>query len=235
MPSLIPAHGERAVIVGQSGSGKTQLAKWMLWHMPGTIIYDTKTEDAFAEMGPIVESVDEAFEIFGEEGTDVDHVIVRPPGWMIAQPRELDAMLLDHYDRGEGITAYIDEAYQFHNQGRAGPGYVSLQTRGRSRGITTISSSQRPNWLSTFAFSELNHLYALRLQLDDDRKRLSDIINGYHKRDKPPLHYFDYARADGEAITRYEPIDIDYRPSRIYREKQSGTDLPARSQYFNWI
>ena len=233
--NLIPKHGERVVVVGRSGSGKTQLSKWMLWHMPGAIIYDTKTEDAFEEMGPIVESTDEAFEIFAEEGSDVDFVVVRPPPWMIAHPMALDHMLLDHYERGHGITAYIDEAYQFHKNGRPGPGYVSLQTRGRSKNITTITSSQRPAWLSTFAFSEMNHLFALRLQLDDDRKRLGDVINGYDKRSKPPEYHFDYADASGEAITRFGPIDIDYRPAALYREIERGGELPARSQYFNWI
>lgn len=233
--SFIPKHGERALVVGQSGSGKTQLSKWLLYHMPGAIIYDTKTEPAFEEMGPVVSTTDEAFKVFAEEGDDVDYVIVRPPPWMMAYPMALDEMLLDHYDRGHGVTAYLDEAYQFHKNGRPGPGYLSLLTRGRSRDISTITSSQRPAFLSLFAFTELNHLFAMRLQHDDDRQRLSNVIANYHKRDKVPIHHFDYARADGETITRFKPIDIDYRPSTLYREKEQGGPQLARSQYFNWI
>lgn len=233
--NLVPRHGERALVVGQSGSGKTQLSKWLLWHMPGAIIYDTKTEPAFDEMGPIVSTTDEAFEVFAEEGHDVDYVIVRPPPWMIAHPMALDEMLLDHYERGHGVTAYLDEAYQFHKNGRPGPGYLSLLTRGRSREITTITSSQRPAFLSLFAFTELNHLFALRLQHDDDRQRLSNVIANYHKRAKVPQFHFDYARADGEAITRFPPIDIDYRPATLYREKEAADNLPPRSTYFNWL
>lgn len=230
----IPQHGERAVVVGRSGSGKTQLAKFMLWHMPGAIIYDTKGEPAFDEMGPVVKDTDEAFRIFAED-EDADHVIVRPDPDMLAYPMLLDQMLLDHYDRGHGITAYLDEGYQFHRNGRPGPGYLSLLTRGRSREITTITSSQRPAYLSLFAFTELNHLYAMRLQHDDDRARVANVIAGYDRRPKVPLYHIDYARADSEAITRLPPIDIDYRPTTLYREKTQGPGLPGRSRYFNWL
>lgn len=233
--NIIPEHGERALVVGQSGSGKTQLAKWLLWHMPGAIIYDTKGEPAFDEMGPIVTTTDEAFHIFSEEGEEVDYVIVRPEPEILAHPYLLDEMLYDHYQRGDGVTAYIDEAYQFHNKGRAGDGYLALLTRGRSKDITTITSSQRPAFLSLFAFTELNHLFALRLNHWDDRSRLGNVIADYEKRDKVPLHHFDYARAESEAITRFAPIDIDYRPATLYRESAQSPEMPARSQYFNWI
>lgn len=230
----IPAHGERALVVGRSGSGKTQFSKWMLWHMPGAIIYDTKGESAFDEMGPVVSTTDDAFRVFAED-EEADFVVVRPEPGLIAYPMALDEMLLDHYDRGDGVTAYLDEAYQFHKNGRPGPGYLSLLTRGRSRDITTITGSQRPAFLSLFAFTELNHLYAMRLQHDDDRARLANIIAGYDRRPKVPMYHVDYARADTESIRTFPPIDIDYRPDRLYREKTQGPDLPARSQYFNWI
>jgi energy-coupling factor transporter ATP-binding protein EcfA2 len=233
--NVIPKHGERALIVGRSGSGKTTFAKWMLWHMPGAIIYDTKTEPAFDDMGPVVATTEQAFKVFAEEGDEVDYVIVRPDPGLIAYPMALDQMLLDHYDYGHGITAYIDEGYQFHKNGRPGPGYLSLLTRGRSREITTITSSQRPAFLSLFAFTELNHLYAFRLQHDDDRARLGNVISGYAKRPKPPIHHFDYALADEETITRFPPIDIDYRPATLYRENNAGDAMPSRSEYFNWI
>lgn len=228
----IPAHDERGLVVGRTGSGKSQLTKFMLWHMPGSIIYDTKGEGAFDEMGPVVKTVDDAFRVFAEEGDAVDHVVVRPPGHLLAYPMVLDDMLMEHYERGEGITAYIDEALQFHRNGRAGPGYVNLLTRGRSKGITTLTSTQRPAFLSLFALTEVDHIYVMRLQHHDDMQRVANILPDYDKRERVPFYHIDYANAREETITRLPPIDIDYRPERVYRENTAGR---ARSEYFNWI
>lgn len=232
--NLIPKHGERALIVGRSGSGKTLFARWLLWHLPQTVIYDFKHEPAFDAMGPIVDSTADAWRMFAEE-PHTEYVIVRPDHRLLADPFALDELLLDHYDRGAGYTAYLDEAYTVHRSGRAGPGYLALLTRGRSREITTISATQRPAFLSLYALTEANHIFAFRLQHQDDRARLGNIIEGYQRRPKVPWHSFDYANAVKESIVRFGPIDVDFKRAPAHSPPVAA-DLAPRSEYFtHWI
>lgn len=234
--NIVPAHGERALIVGRSGSGKSLFARWLLQHMPGAIIYDTKGDDAFDSVGPIVSTMDAAWDALADESRPEDFVVLRPEPDILADPMELDQLLLDHYDNGHGVTAYIDEGYQFHRNGRPGPGYLALLTRGRSRDISTITSTQRPAWLSMFALTEANHFYLLRLEHEDDMRRVGQVVGGYERRPRVPWHHWDYANAKSERIIRFAPIDIDYHLPKRYADVEFNQESPpASSEYFRWL
>lgn len=189
---LIPQYGEHALILGRTGSGKTAFARWLLSFLPGTIIYDTKGEKKFNTLTKVVVSnVKQAMEAIRDE----DYVIVRPPVEMVVDPMGLDQLLYHHYQTGENVNAYIDEAYQFHRNGQAGPGLVSLLTRGRSRGISTIAASQRPAWVSRFLVSEVQKFYVFALTDKQDHKRLEEVITGYEPAKQNNYHfsYFDHS------------------------------------------
>src|ERR1700733_4775543 len=128
---LIPSKGERALIVGQTGMGKTAFVVWMLVRIPiaPIIIYDTKDEAKFPKLpnSIIVENMAQA----DHETTnpEVDYIIVRPPAEMIGSPSELDDMLFYHYMHFRNIPAYIDEVIQFMKGGLGGKGLVNLMQR----------------------------------------------------------------------------------------------------------
>lgn len=234
MANVIPQHGERGLIVGRSGSGKTVFGRWLLGYMPGAIIYDTKGDSAFDEFGPVVSHVDDAFELLADETRPVDYVVVRPDPELLADPLALDDMLLAHYNNGDGLTAFLDEGYMFHRNGRPGPGYLALLTRGRSREISTLTCTQRPAWLSTFALTEANHFYIFRLEHEQDLVRMGHVVGGYERRPRVPWHYWDYATANSERIRRMAPIDIDAKPRIAYRDP-GDAEKPAESEYFRWL
>lgn len=232
--NVIPDFGEHCLVVGQTGSGKTLFGRWLVLHMPGAVIYDTKGEPAFDGLGPVVETVDQVWEALAQD--DTDFVVCRPPPEVLADPMVMDDYLGAHYEIGHGTTAYLDEGYQWHIRGQAGPGYLGLLTRGRSRDINVITCTQRPAWLSRFALTESKRFYLFRVQDFRDRARLGEVIPGYEKRTVPPPFYWDYCDARAEKITRMAPVDIDYRPPSANAVGDSPADEPLPvSQYFNWL
>lgn len=197
---FFPNKGERALSIGQTGSGKTTFNCWLLERMPETpiVIYDTKHDSKFEQLKNhrVVETLDQADDALLDLA--VDYVIFRPPPTITAHPQLLDQLLQYHEENWRGIDAYIDELYHFHKGPHAWPGLVGLYTRGRSRGITTIGSTQRPALISGFIFSESQLFYVYPLTRLSDRKRVGDFIEGFEKLGVPPKHHF-YAYRQGES------------------------------------
>lgn len=67
-------------------------------------------------------------------------------------------------------------------QGRAGSGLIALLTRGRSKGISVLMSTQRPAWLSRFCFTEAQKYYIYRLTDRRDSKVLGEYIRVFSKK-----------------------------------------------------
>lgn len=221
--NIVPKHGERALIIGQTGSGKTAFARFLLTRMPGSIIYDTKHEPKFNRLSKkVVKTVAEAMEAFREDDK-LEYVIVRPPVAVSFEPKLLDEMLMEHYETARNVTAYLDEVYQFHLGGKAGSGLLALLTRGRSRGITTVMSTQRPMWLSRFCLTEAQRFYIFNLVDKRDWKTISEIVPGSEKLAKLPRYHFYYYDYDLDRPVLYAPVPFD-------REGEGYTDEPQGSK-----
>jgi energy-coupling factor transporter ATP-binding protein EcfA2 len=228
-PTLIPQEGERALIVGQTGSGKTAFAAWMLRRLPSSpaVIYDTKDEEKFRALVPhrVVETISEMIEAADDE--TVDYVIVRPTVHLLRDPDALDEFLMAHYERLRKIPAYIDEAYTFHKNGQAGPGLIGLLTRGRSRGITTILSTQRPSFISRFCVTESQRLYLFRLTDKADKKRVGDVVPDFADMPNPPKHGFYFFETGEEAPRLMQPVKLDPALNVGYTDKSLDTPEPG--------
>lgn len=240
---LIPNSGERVLVVGQTGSGKTALVTHLLQHIPHApiIIYDTKDEPKFLKLkaSRAVTTMAEAAQLI--EDKTVDYIVVRPDISLLNKPEMLDEMLYFHYINFHNIVAYIDEAYTFHSNGRAHSGLMALLTRGRSKGITTIISSQRPVMLSRFCVTEAQKVFALRLGDKADRKRLSDVIPNFDDKPLPPKFGFYFYEVGDEDVELFRPVPldpsldtgyIDTDPKRI----ETGSDeSPVNETRHHWI
>jgi len=212
MMNIVPKHGERAIIIGQTGSGKTAFARWLLSHMPGSIIYDTKIEPKFNSLSGrvICKDVVSGIEAYRKDDkNEVKYAVVRPSVVITQEPKLLDEMLYYHYENGRNLTAYLDETYQFHVNGKAGPGLLSLLTRGRSRGITTVMATQRPAWLSRFCFTESQKFYIFPVVDKRDWKTISEVVPEMDKMPKPPKYHFYYYDFDLPQPVLYSPIKLN--------------------------
>jgi energy-coupling factor transporter ATP-binding protein EcfA2 len=218
-PGFLPALGERVITIGQTGSGKTTLALKLLQRFPESpfIIYDTKEEPKFETLqnSVVVTKDNELYGALSDES--IDYVIYRPSIYLLTDPELLDKLLERHYYDFPNTGAYIDELYQFHNNSQPGPGLVALYTRGRSRGITTIASTQRPKRISLFSLSEAQLFYIFRLNHADDRKAISKA-SGMPEMPNPPPHYFYVYRAGDETCRLCKPVKVDGLQSFAYTD-----------------
>lgn len=191
--------GERVTVVGKTGSGKTTKILELINDSPVSpvLILDTKIDKAFPKAFPDAKIM----EGLGIPGKKDEMTIIRPLPEEAIDPMALDDWL-QAIGRSNNILVVIDEMYQVHRHGQAGPGLVGLLTRGRSRGITMLLASQRPAWVSKFVFTECEHFYFMRLLNPDDRKIMSQYM-GFPEIQELVLPKFEGVYSDGETLERF--------------------------------
>lgn len=235
---IIPQQGERALIVGKTGQGKTAFFTWLARYIEAApmLIYDTKIEPKFAALpnSRIAESVDDVSELI--DAGETDYIVWRPGIEILDKPRELDQLLLWHYHNAQGLPCYVDEAYMFHVNSQAGPGLTALMTRGRSKGITTLISSQRPSRISRFCITEIDKAFLFRLQDKKDRVRLDDLIEDFSALPVPKKHHFYFfdAADDMEKPVLMQPVKLDAQIDKGYTDTDASA-VPVTKKAGLWL
>jgi hypothetical protein len=174
--------GERGLLVGKTGSGKTQNGLFQLMNTPlwPRIILDTKIEDAFFSLpvdGERLEMI-EGFDNFQKYAKTSkpkdwpDYILVRPTADEYVDPEILDEYMRVLYERFGRCFIYIDEVVNLHKNGRALPHLMNVLCRGRSKGKTTLMGSQRPAMISRSCLTETDRFYMHKLTDMRDRKTL---------------------------------------------------------------
>lgn len=164
--------GERGVLIGQTGTGKSFLAKHFLLPRTGPLlIIDPKGEFDFVNC-EIYERIDEI------ERRNPERVIYR------ARRRELrdrdahDRIYEWAYNRGN-IFVYTDEITSMLDGFEAPPSFHDVYARGRSRGITALTATQDPSRVPLAIFRQARRFYVFRVVFPDDIKRLKQLVPGY--------------------------------------------------------
>lgn len=224
--SILPGIGERVISIGATGSGKTTQNIWLLRRVPTTpaIIYDTKHEPKFLDLPKSALATDIGeVESLADDG-ETDYIVFRPPLEEMSDPVVLDNYLWLHLKHFPGVTCYIDELLSFHRGGHAGKGLTALLTQGRSFNITTMMSTQRPSFISNFAFSEAQRFYVLHLTLKKDKKRVAEFIPDYDDLPDPPKFAFYYYSIADREIKLFAGVTPD---KDIAPKEQKGDNAPA--------
>jgi energy-coupling factor transporter ATP-binding protein EcfA2 len=220
-----PQQGERALIVGQTGSGKSAFLIWLLMRVPMSpvIIYETKEEPKFQHLPGVVfvQTPEDLYNAYHDQAAD--YIVMQPDIDTCSNPTMLDELLYTHYNQFPNSVCAIDELYMFHNSGRHGRGLLGLYTRGRSRGITTISCTQRPAWISGFAISEAQKYYAFYLEMMNDKKKIKPQLVDLPD---PPKYGFYYWESGNREVTKYGGVKLDKGLDTGYTDK-SGADAIA--------
>lgn len=169
MPLQWPGPEDHTAVVGRNGSGKTVGGAW---HLSGKdfkdqawVIYNTKGDELLNAIGKI-----EGVKQLDVDGTPEENglYIVNP---MPRDKAAVDLQLGRIWERGNCGT-YLDEGYWLDEDENLN----SLLTQGRSRRCPVIVLSQRPAWLTKYAFSECNFVHLFNLQIQDDRKKIGQIV-----------------------------------------------------------
>lgn len=170
---------QHTTIIGMNGSGKSVFAAHMiscapLRHMP-YILIDYKNEELF-------NAVDRAKYI------DF-HDQPKEPGFYIlkAQPSRDDEKVnkfLYNVLAKEKRGLIYDEGYSIPNLGAM----ETLYMQGRSKHIPILTLTQRPVWLSRYAFTEASHLGLFRL---NDARDIDTVKAWIPERDRAPGSVWD--------------------------------------------
>lgn len=222
--NFIPQHGERALIVGMTGSGKTGLELWLLLRIPTSpvVIYDTKIEPKFDKLpsNTVVETISEMLEAYKD--VTKDYIIVRPPVEMLGEPQELDNYLWAQYLHMHDSVAALDEGTTFHSRsGFAYKGLLSMMMRGRSKGITTIVCTQRPVGIARNILSEMSKAYIFHIQDKRNREILDNVIPDFSKLPLPDKYAFYFWEMGMHTPTLFQPIKLDPAFDTGYTDQQS--------------
>lgn len=209
--SLAIKRATRALIAGKTGSGKTRAALFLMHYLADypCYIFDTKIEPAFKKvLGDLAQVVD-GISHYDPLTAKKPFIILRPDSIEATSPELIDSVIMRIHDKVEGCAVYIDEAYQVHINGRAGPGLIGLLTRGRSRDQTAIISTQRPKWISRFCMTEADAYFIFRLSDMDDRRRFREVIADDAILDVAArYHFWHYDNGDDEA-QYFMPFPLD--------------------------
>lgn len=200
MAITLPRYDKRTAIIGSTGSGKTQLAFWLL----STRDFDKRPCFIFDFKGEVLI---EELEHLGAQEINVYGGLPKKPGIYILRPiPERDDKAVMNFlwliwSRGKCIV-WIDEGYMLGNRN---PALNACLTQGRSKHIEMMILSQRPVWMSKFVFSEANFFAVMNLTLEDDRKYVSGYIGGNKINLLPPYHSLWY-NADGQEGHILKPV-----------------------------
>jgi len=183
--------GQRVLIVGQSGSGKSTHARILAAtqsniHFLVIDFKDDKDEIAthFFKLAQRVACTYDVQKIFSLI-TQYSIVIFTPP--VDFSDDDLNNFLLDWYYRVRNCGLLFDEAMLLPNS----LGIKTLMSRGRSKGLSVIACTQRPVMIPTVCRSESNIVFIHKLRLPEDVKVISDLT-GYSKQTIKDLNGYDY-------------------------------------------
>lgn len=196
-----PAANDRVCIVGQSGTGKTVLARRLIAPLSRVIAIDSKRISLASpdwnmeDFAPAPASSRLAHRLawrykWGgqlrriEEGGAFRYRIVPP---LVPPPGYYEGIFRWIFTLPPPITLYIDELPRvLPAPGQFGPYLQALYGTGRELGYGVYSAMQRPSWVPSFALSESNFIYQFFLILPNDRKKMVEIVG------EPPILYKDW-------------------------------------------
>lgn len=162
---------DRVLITGKTGSGKTWLAGKLLAPISRLVVIDPKAN--LTEWNLIEPRAQDWRRL--EKGYPVGRFRIVPP--VTDNPEAWYEELFERLYAIANVTIYIDEAYAVCPPGsKPGKWLSALYTRGRERKIGVWAATQRPLWIPLFLISEADWLIMFRLNLSDDRKRMSQIM-----------------------------------------------------------
>lgn len=214
---------ERVLICGKTGSGKTFLARYVTRSLSRLVVLDGKGTLSDWNLAPYDGDARRAL----MQNEPIRTRVIAPLG--VDNADFWDEVLRVCFVSGN-VTIYIDELYAVAPPNtRASNVLWSCYTRGRELGVGVWSSTQRPVWIPLFALSEAEHFFMFRLQLNDDRARMSEFMGADVLIPIRDLHGFYYSRAidDNPEYNRQLEVQEDGRGKLIKVENKKSV-LPIK-------
>lgn len=172
LPQVNP--GQRAIIAGRTGSGKSTLVNFLTKRSPGQwVVLNPKHTKAYSALPGAVTmhgfDLKKLEKLLLKDG--VRYVIINPQSHQ-ANMETMDLFIEYMHEHYENVGIVCDELYTLHKNGIPGDGLIGWLTRGRELKQSFIGLTQRPAWISKFLISEADYVCSMSLVLEDDRKTM---------------------------------------------------------------
>lgn len=166
---------EHGFICGTNGSGKSMLAQFLVRDpfKPYSVVYDPKHSRTLGEWGGGMKIMYTIGELYN--ATVEDRRIIYRPSLEEAEDRaSQEAFFKWIYTQGR-VRVYIDECSAL--LGESNPNFYlkGCLTRGRELGVSVLATTQRPVSIPLITMSEASRFYIFRLNIEEDRKRITKI------------------------------------------------------------
>ena len=158
---------ERVTIIGQTRSGKSQLARWIFNNLPAQrkVIINPKGSQSVLEHFPEWER-----QLKFPLAKGLHHVIrLMDRKNKQAWDNDLNAVFM-----AGNTLLWLDELPMMANESQFSQAFQNIYQAGGERKIGTIACAQRPVGIPNFTISEVEHLFVFYTQLGSDRKKLED-------------------------------------------------------------
>ncbi len=207
----LPDNTNRTVVIGRTGTGKTVCG---LWHLSNYDLSSMPWIVCNLKGDEHIESIDRATFLddlsYIPEKKDRGIFVVSPTPYdlegTVKERSKFDQFLLKLWARGN-VGIFIDEAYPIGNS----KALVLCLTQGRSLRIPMIICTQRPVWITRFAFSEASFIQVFDLNIQDDIDTVESFvpIDWDEEKSLDPHQSFYYEVATN-ALFRFNPCpDMD--------------------------
>lgn len=185
---------ERLFVCGKTGTGKTYLMRHLTQRIKRLIVLDGKGTLGSWGLEPWDRDTRRALKAGEELRARVIYNALGTP------PIDFWESVLDTVFEAGNVTVYVDEMYLIVEAGTRAPAILTaLYTQGRELGIGMWAGTQRPAWIPLVCMSEAEHFFMFRLNMEEDRKRMSAFMGERVLQPVQDEHGFYYARDSWDA------------------------------------
>lgn len=162
---------DRIFLAGKTGSGKTTLAKKMLYPMYTRRVYwDIKHMNSDLLTCSSLATTPEELAASIKKGKVS----------ILYQPRDIHSYDFNRvceivYNTGN-FALFVDEASKVCSSSWIEPWHDQIMTLGRERGVGIVNLTQRPRRCHNTVISEAEHFFIFRLQLETDVAKIKEIL-----------------------------------------------------------
>jgi hypothetical protein len=211
---------DRGALIGKTGSGKTTLARFLVEdpRKPWSVSWNPKNSDAIKEWT----NQTEVSSLRALMDSDDQRLIYTPDPFHAEDEYTQTEFFTWIYER-KNTRLYIDEATQIKYGGTRIPRFLNaVLNRGRERGISTLTATQRPASIPMNVLSESEHFYIFKVLLPQDRARI-EAVTGLTVEDQVSLEDFEFFYFNVSRGLLPRKIKLNLRGARGHSEP-TGTE-----------
>lgn len=200
----LPSPTQRISVMGHTGSGKTHFAMWALshanWNKRPWLIVDYKGDPWFHHLNKSVPKLISEIDVTDKVPRQPDLYIVQP---LPTEQQEVNDLIMRVWAKGK-TGLFFDEGHMLPKAPRY-PAVPAVLSQGRSKSIPVIMVSQKPSWISQFAFSEADYFSLFHLQDWRDRQRAMEFIPVNLENPLPHRHSY-YHSVENQSTIVLRPL-----------------------------